>query len=88
MSITIIFVENWWNIFWGEERLKAAQECHLAAMTTRAPNSLNLMAMPLPRPVPPPEMKTTFPENVPFGSIVSFLFMVITLYVNTSKVDC
>merc|ERR1719330_1056600 len=30
----------------------------LAAMTTFAPNSLNLVAMPLPRPVPPPVMKT------------------------------
>ena len=45
----------------------------LAAITTLAPNWLNLVAIPLPKPVPPPVMNTTRSWNEPGGNIVSRL---------------
>jgi hypothetical protein len=39
-------------------------------MATFAPSSLNFVAIPFPKPVPPPVMKTTLPLYVSGGSIV------------------
>ena len=57
----------------GQVSKMRSQTTNLEAMATLAPSSLNLKAIPFPRPVPPPEMKTTLLSKVPFGSIVSFL---------------
>jgi len=45
---------------------------YLPRIATDAPKELNMRAIPLPKPVPPPVINAVFPVKVPGGSIGVF----------------